>query len=466
MLRILHCRVVGLAAIVITSTYMFLIATLDATYAQTFVPNSTELKDNKSAPCQNCSDAAGVGPGAAAPDMDPKGFDKFKKHFKPNGKKPKLCDIIAYGPKGEQPSHMATVVGFTPNGDPLTVGQNGSPPAATAPASHTGNVTLNSADTWQNTGKQNTDWESYTPIDDPATGQPPALTKDITDKSAEAEKHQTPTNKAEKEAWLAIWKACHERNFTLMGADASGTRTVPISFRSMTPQSADAPQYVALPPTNSSTGLYAGGQIIKNSGRVRSTETSAATGEVTNQFSDSGDQLGVGIVAGYNFRPWNNNIVVGPFASFDYLKQTINHTFAGGQFLGTTTHWIVTAGAKGGFVVTPRVYLYGLVGASWLNHDLNINFATTASRNTTTPGFTLGLGGEYQPSSWRLFGNPVSVFLQYQHTWWGTANFNTPTSSPGFNYAFKRDDDTIKLGVNVYLSAPTPPPPTRGLITK
>jgi hypothetical protein len=63
-----------------------------------------------------------------------------------------------------------------------------------------------------------------------------------------------------------------------------------------------------------------------------------------------------------------------------------------------------------------------------------------------------GLGGEYQPSSWQLFGKPVSVFAQYQHTWWSTANFNTPTSSPGFNYAFKRDDDTIKLGFNVYLS--------------
>ena len=199
------------------------------------------------------------------------------------------------------------------------------------------------------------------------------------------------------------------------------------------------------------SGGYLGGELAKNWGRVRSTETSATTGVITNQFSDSGDPLGVGIVAGYNFRPWNNNIVVGPFASFDFLNQTINHTFTGGQFLGTTTHWIATVGAKGGYVVTPGVYLYGLAGASWLNQTLNVNFATAASSNVTTPGFTLGLGGEYQPSSWRLFGNPVSVFMQYQHTWWSSANFNTPTSSAGFNYAFKREDDTIRLGVNVYL---------------
>jgi hypothetical protein len=50
---------------------------------------------------------------------------------------------------------------------------------------------------------------------------------------------------------------------------------------------------------------------------------------------------------------------------------------------------------------------------------------------------------------------PVSVFAQYQHTWWGNANFNRPASSPFFNYAFRRDDDTLKLGVNFHFGAPT-----------
>jgi hypothetical protein len=200
------------------------------------------------------------------------------------------------------------------------------------------------------------------------------------------------------------------------------------------------------------SGGYLGGQIIKNSGRVCSTETSATMGAVTNQFSDSGDPIGGGISAGWKFAQWNNNLVLGPFVSVDWLNQTINHTFAGGTFLGTTTYWVINAGVKAGVVTSPGIYIYGLAGAAWLNQDLNVNFATAAGRNTTTPGFTLGLGGEYQPSSWQLFGKPVSMFLQYQQTWYSTANFNTPTSSPTFNYAFKRDDDTVKLGLNVYLS--------------
>ncbi len=196
-----------------------------------------------------------------------------------------------------------------------------------------------------------------------------------------------------------------------------------------------------------------GGELLENFGRVRQTERDRTTGAITFKSTDSGDPIGIGIVAGYNFRPWNNNIIVGPFASFDFLNQTINHTFAGGSFLGTTTHWIINAGAKGGVVVMPSVYIYGLAGAAWLNQDLNVHFATAASSNVTTPGFTLGLGGEYQPGSWRLFGKPVSVFAQYQHTWWSTANFDAPTSSPGFNYAFKRQDDTFKFGVNMSLLA-------------
>ena len=209
------------------------------------------------------------------------------------------------------------------------------------------------------------------------------------------------------------------------------------------------------PPSSSGIdGGYIGGELAKNWGRVRTTERLATTDVITNRFSDGGDPFGIGIVGGYNFKPWNNNIVIGPFASFDYLNQTINHNFAGGQFLGTTTHWFVNAGVKAGIITAPGIYIYGLAGAAFINHDLNINFATAAQSNVTTPGFTLGLGGEYQPSSWQLAGHPVSVFAQYQHTWWSIANFNTPISSPAFNYAFRREDDTIKLGVNFYFGAP------------
>ena len=206
------------------------------------------------------------------------------------------------------------------------------------------------------------------------------------------------------------------------------------------------------PQTASSTGLYLGGELVKNWGRVRATETSAATGAVTNQFTDSGDPLGGGIVAGWNFTPWNNNWVIGPYASFDWLRLTINHTFPTGFYLGTTTNWIANLGGKAGYMVAPDWQVYGLAGAAWLNESLNINFpAGFSTKTTTTPGFTLGFGTEYYPASWAVAGHPISLFAQYQHTWYADANFNTPTpASPAFNYAFRRDDDMVKIGAVVH----------------
>ena len=203
---------------------------------------------------------------------------------------------------------------------------------------------------------------------------------------------------------------------------------------------------VPCPETPTNTAGYVGVEILKNAARVQSTEKNATTGATTNQFSDSGDPIGGGLTAGYNFRFPSSRFFAGPYVSFDWLKQTVNHTFTGGSFLGTTTNWLVSLGGKFGVTVMPQLDLYGLAGVTWLNQSLNVNFATSASRTTTTPGFTLGLGAEYKPD-WHV---PVSLFLQYQHTWYSDADFNTPSSSPAFNYTFKRDDDTVKLGANFY----------------
>ena len=216
-------------------------------------------------------------------------------------------------------------------------------------------------------------------------------------------------------------------------------------------------------PPSGYTGGYIGAQFVGNWGGMGYNEYSIATSALTSTGSVRGKRDGFGMVGGYNFRPWNNNFVVGPYGSIDFIDHNLLFIFPNGANLGTTTHWVGTIGMNGGFVVNP--FFYGLVGISFLNQDRVINFATSTSSNTTTPGFTLGLGAETQPNGLQVFGRPMSVFFQYQHTWWQDAKLNSPAASPGFNYVFKREDDTVKVGVNVYLSAPTPPP-KRALITK
>lgn len=209
-------------------------------------------------------------------------------------------------------------------------------------------------------------------------------------------------------------------------------------------------------------GAYASKAWLK----LDSTEKNAA-GATTNSFSDTHDPLGIGVILDYRFRPWANNIVVAPFVSFEYQNMSVNHTFANGSYLGTTSNFAGTLGVKVGPELPSGVWLYGIAGVSMLNETLKVNFIPVSSSTTTTvPGATLGLGGAIRPDFLQGFGRPVSLFAEYHHTWWQDATFNAPSASPLFNYTFRRQDDTIKFGFIVSLASPAAPPAPRGYPVK
>lgn len=218
------------------------------------------------------------------------------------------------------------------------------------------------------------------------------------------------------------------------------------------------------------TGLYVGLQIPSNAANQEILETFANTGAPGNKLHRKNHASGAGIVAGYNFRPWGNQVIVGPFASFDLLHQTTDHSFAGGSFIGTTTHWTANAGVKAGVMTGPGIYLYGLAAIAVLNKNLNINFGGPAtSSNRTIAGFSAGLGGEWRPAFLQRWQRPVSLFVQYQHTWWDNSTLIRPAASPLFNYEFRRQDDTVRFGVNVYFDGAfgtLSPPASGALIVK
>jgi hypothetical protein len=218
---------------------------------------------------------------------------------------------------------------------------------------------------------------------------------------------------------------------------------------------------VPCPEPVANTGAWIGLEILKNWGRVDSTERSAATGAVTNEFSDSADPLGGGFAVGYKFAPWASSVVISPFASFDFLHAPVNHTFPGGSFLGTTANFMGTFGVKAGPQLDTGLWLYGIAGVSVLNETLNVNFIpVSSSRSAWVAGATVGLGGAWQPAFLQRFGRPVSLFAEYQHTWWQDATFTTPGASPFFNYTFARQDDVVKFGFTVSLDTPSASPPS------
>jgi len=202
-------------------------------------------------------------------------------------------------------------------------------------------------------------------------------------------------------------------------------------------------------------GMYGGFELVKNTGSQKIKEFLADTGRQTNSLDDRNDPVGIGIVAGYNYA-LPNGVRVGPFASLDYIDQNINRNFAAGTFIGTTSNWKATLGVKAGLIAHQNILLYGLAGFGLLNQNLNINFGgPRTSENATVSGATLGLGAEWMLPSWKQLSNPVALFIHYQHAWWANATLSRPAASPLFNYAFRREDDTIKLGVNFYFQPQT-----------
>ncbi len=231
------------------------------------------------------------------------------------------------------------------------------------------------------------------------------------------------------------------------------------SMRATSPRRPSSALPLGAPPARpqepSSTGLYLGGELVKNWGWVRSTERLAATDVITNQFSDRADSVGGGFLIGYKFAPWANSVVFSPFASFDFISAPVNHTFPGGSYLGTTANFMGTGGVKIGPQFGNGLWLYGIAGVSVLNETLNINFIpVSSSQSSWVAGGTVGVGGAWKPTFLQGFGHPVSLFAEYQHTWWQEANFNTPAASPFFNYNFHREDDVLKVGFTVDINAP------------
>jgi opacity protein-like surface antigen len=217
--------------------------------------------------------------------------------------------------------------------------------------------------------------------------------------------------------------------------------------------------------------FYRGGMIgiylIKTDGESKIYERFIRTDEIANFFKEVHDPVGVGVHFSYGFTPWNNSVVVAPFVAIEAPNISVYHTFPGGSYLGTTSNVSGTIGLKVGPALSQDVWVYGLAGVSALNQTMKINFIPAfSSSGTTVAGATVGAGFAWHPASWQLANHPVSLFAEYQHTWWDDAHFNAPSASPAFNYTFRRQDDLVKLGLNISLGDFDAPPPASAFPVK
>jgi hypothetical protein len=425
------------------------------------------LPSGKTGGLKNCSEAAGCGIGAGDPTAAKEGFAKFKKHFKKkvkDGKPDKtanVCDVIVYGETadGESASHF--VIAVTEGGDPLTIGQNGNPPAKDSPlATKKGNVTLNSVGTFQNTDKKEpaNDWEVWTPKDDKESANIVKDHKDAIDKAQKdaaaaynEEKDKNNLSQATKDKWLELWKLCRNRNIALMGSD--------VSFRPAAPQPFGPTPSPLRPPE----GYYAGGgfffgvQGVANFNSLGILEKDATNGVVKNGFGESSRAGGGGFSVGADTRIFSRMVLPDDASprpvervvlSFDFFNQDTSHVFptTPQTFIGATSKFMVTGEVQLGINVVPGVQIYGIGGFTVLNQDLNVNFGGpfVTTQNNTTIGPTYGAGLAFQ-----LPGSPVTSFVQWEQTPFATATLPRPPASSNFNYDFTNTSNRVKAGILV-----------------
>jgi hypothetical protein len=190
------------------------------------------------------------------------------------------------------------------------------------------------------------------------------------------------------------------------------------------------------------TGLSFGLNFSGNFHMLGQTETSEATGAVTNDFSNSSEALGVGFNARFLFPVGNSGVLAGPNVSFDYLNQDTSHALGGGFFLQNTVKSITNVGITVGVNPTPQILFYTNFGASWIDRDQKLNFlGPTTTVDSSAPGATVGIGMQFRPPGWA-----VPIVLEVDQTFVQKTSVSNP-GSPGFLYRNSSDVTTVKAGV-------------------
>jgi hypothetical protein len=353
------------------------------------------------------------------------------------------------------------VIAVTEGAKPRTIGQNGSPAQPGAANPKSGNVTINSVGTFLNTMNkaEATDWEVYEP--DPAQELPEDIKKAQKDAAAADQGKDDKMPEETKKKWLELWRLCRNRNYALMGADASGAgpRQEKYGFRPPAPQPLGPIPSPLRPPE----GYYAGGsffvgvQGVANSISLGMLEKDATNGVATNGFGESSRAGGGGFLVGANTRIFSRMVlpdnasprpVERVLLSFDFFNQDTSHVFptTPQTFIGATSKFMVTGEVQLGVNVVPGVQIYGIGGFSVLNQDLNINFGggLVTTQNNTTIGPTYGAGLSFQ-----IPGSPVTSFVQWEQTPFATTTLPRPPASSNFNYDFTNTSNRVKAGILV-----------------
>jgi opacity protein-like surface antigen len=211
---------------------------------------------------------------------------------------------------------------------------------------------------------------------------------------------------------------------------------------------------------------FLGGGVALSSLRVDLTETSRPTGIQNFQATDTGSgaagriEFGAWIrTAGFTLAPINGieqtrvdapRLVLGAKAQFDFGRSLVSHHFAGGSVIESDQNFMFSILGMAGISPARGVAFYGLAGPSIGQQRLHIFLGGPDTwEYRTAAGFTAGFGAQFPTGI-----SGLSISAEYQHTFMAKTHEDAPAASPGFNYAFLRDSDTLSVTARFKLGGP------------
>lgn len=200
-------------------------------------------------------------------------------------------------------------------------------------------------------------------------------------------------------------------------------------------------------------GFYVGAQVVGQTSSVNTIEYLHLTSFESNFINNTNGSPGGGVNLGYNWRPFQHG-VVGVQVQLNGMHDSEMQFFSGGESIGSSIDFTGSLFLNGGYLVTPRLQVYGQIGATFADQDLHIKFSgPTTDVTKLTPGITAGFGVEYMLPRHSLpsFGGAQSsLFLSYDHTWYASESLDAPAASPSFDYKFERKSDMFALGIRLH----------------
>jgi outer membrane immunogenic protein len=184
-------------------------------------------------------------------------------------------------------------------------------------------------------------------------------------------------------------------------------------------------------------GAYVGAHTGYSWGKASQPYSLGVGGPLTQpQASPNLDGAIYGLQGGYNFvvAP---NWVLGGEGVITWGDRKGDDGGSGGDVNGVNVKWDGSIRARGGYLFTPDLLVYGTVGWETMNVE-----ATAPGHSVThdLTGWTYGIGGEW------AFNANWSGVVEWTHDDVSQKRFSFPVN--GYDEGVKPDLDTLRVGVN------------------